>query len=353
MATAAAIRPDIHVSRVDDAEMADTWPRAVDGLGGAHIAHAPAWFRAIRDSYGHDPLYLIAEDGEGRYGVLPAFIVRRPVGGTVVSSMPFLDGGGPCTSSPEVADALVARLMEEARGVGASLVELRCTERMLGGPEPMDHKVNLTLSLPSDATRLWKMLDGRVRNQVRKAERSGLSFELGGADKLDDFYPIFAARMHELGSPVHAPRFFAAVMEAFGGRARVAVVRKGSWPVGGLIALAFKSTLVVPWASCLRAYATSCPNMLLYWETIRTACGEGFRRFEFGRSTRGSGTYRFKRQWGAEEEPLPWYTFPSRGPGGADSWRGRGASLLTGSWRRLPLAVTVRLGPRIRRYLTQ
>ena len=94
--------------------------------------------------------------------------------------------------------------------------------------------------------------------------------------------------------------------------------------------------------------------MLLYWETIRTACLEGFRRFDFGRSSRGSGTYRFKRQWGAVESPLFWYTIPIHGrvrPVSPDE--GRIAAYLTSAWRHLPLTVTRGVGPRIRRYLIQ
>ena len=354
MTTATLVRSDVRVSRATDAEVAGAWRRAVGSLAEARLAHAAEWLTVIRSACGHDPLYLEGDDGEGGRGVLPAFIVRRPVGGTVVSSMPFLDGGGPCSSSDAVADALVARLVEEARSVGADAVELRCPQRLAVASEPMEHKVNLTLPLPADADRLWRQLDGSVRNQVRKAERSGLSVEIGGAERLNDFYAIFSTRMRELGSPAHSRRFFGEVFQAFGSRARMALVRKGATPVGGLIALGFKDVLAVPWASCLRPYLTLCPNMLLYWVTIRNGCGEGFRRFDFGRSTRGSGTYRFKRQWGAQEEPLRWYTIPmSRRrrrlrPTGA----GR-AAFLAGSWRRLPLAVTRRLGPHIRKYLTQ
>ena len=352
--TAALIPTELRVSRVTGADFAGSWRRTVDRLVDSRLAHAAEWFRVIREAYGHEPLYLEAEDEDGGYGVLPAFIVRRPILGPIVSSMPFLDGGGPAASSAPLAAALVTRLVEEARDAGAPVVELRSIRRLGVPSEPEEHKVNLTLALPADPVRLWQQLDGSVRNQVRKAGRSGLTVELGGSEKLDEFYPIFATRMRELGSPAHARRFFGAILDTFGHRARVALVRKGSAPVGGLIAVAFKDVLAVPWASCLRRYLPLCPNMLLYWETIRAACLEGFARFDFGRSTRGSSTYRFKRQWGAQEEPLFWYTITSGGrrrpsrPG-----TGRGAALLAGCWRRLPFALTRSLGPHIRGYLTQ
>jgi FemAB-related protein (PEP-CTERM system-associated) len=332
----------------------DEWNRVVNEVDQSTLAHSPEWFTIIHHAYGHEPLYLSAEDEEGRRGVLPAFIVRRPLLGTVVTSMPFLDSGGPCSSSTALSTTLVEHLIVHARGFGADVVELRCAQKLRVDWPAMEHKVSLRLPLAGDPDRLWRQFDGSLRNQIRKAERSGLSVEFGNVDKLDAFYDTFAIRMRDLGSPVHAAGFLRAVVEAFGSRSRIVLVRKNRTPVGGLIALTFKDTVVVPWAACLKEYFSLCPNMLLYWETLRAACIDGVGSFDFGRSTRHSGTYRFKVQWGAREEPLFWYTIPvssrrnrTAGPDG------RRALLLTNAWRRLPLAITRRLGPAVRRYLTQ
>ena len=334
---------------------AAAWRRIVDQSSQAGLAHSPEWFFLIQRAYGHSPLYLQADDGNGRSGVLPAFVVRRPFLGAVVTSMPFLDSGGPCSPNPATRRMLVDHLVAEARRIGARLVELRCSEPVDIAARPAEHKVNMTLSLPPDPDRLWRQFDKQVRNQIRKAERSGLSIEFGGVEKLAAFYEAFVVRMRDLGTPVHAPGFLRAVLETFGTRARIVLVRKDSATVGGLIALAFKDRLVVPWATCLKEYFSLCPNMLLYWETLRAACVEGFRRFDFGRSSRNSGTYHFKCQWGATEEPLFWYTIPIASSGVRPTLNGnsRGMPLLTMTWRHLPLALTRHLGPRIRRYLTQ
>ena len=337
--------------------MADTggaWPRIVSEQSQSRLAHSPEWFTVIRHAYGHEPLYVSAEGEDGRSGLLPAFVVRRPLFGTVVTSMPFLDSGGPCSSSAALANMLVERLIGEARRAGARMVELRCTERLGLHVQPTEDKVNLTLPLPADPGRLWSQLDKSVRNQIRKAERSGLTVEFGGRQNLAAFYDTFVARMRDLGSPVHGWGFLSAVLDGFGDRARIVLVRKGSTPVGGLMALAFKDRLVVPWAACLQEYFALCPNMLLYWETIRTACAEGFTRFDFGRSTRHSGTYRFKRQWGAGEEPLYWYRIPiAASRTSSVPARSARAERLARMWQHLPLSVTRHVGPHIRRYLIQ
>src|SRR3989475_6514861 len=121
-------RSDVRVSR-SAPDTAGTWRQVVDEFSQSNLGHSPEWFTVIRSAYGHDPLYLSAEDGEGRHGVLPAFVVRRPVLGTVVTSMPFLDSGGPCASSVGLAHLLVEQLIGQAHRVGARVVELRCTDR--------------------------------------------------------------------------------------------------------------------------------------------------------------------------------------------------------------------------------
>jgi serine/alanine adding enzyme len=342
---------DIRV--VTGAEGDDGWPPAVNASSDAKLAHAAEWFTIIKRAYGHDPLYLAADSDAG-CAVLPAFVVRRPLLGTLVTSMPFLDSGGPCGASPAVAALLVDRLIAEARRRGARTLELRCGDRLPIDTQPIDSKVNMTLALDGDPGALWRRFDKGVRNQIRKAERSGLCVEFGGPAQLAAFYDTFVERMRDLGSPVHALAFLGAVVDGFGSRARVVLVKKGPATIGGLVAVAFKDRLIVPWATSLKEHFALCPNMLLYWETIRTACVDGFARFDFGRSTRLSGTFQFKRQWGAREEPLFWYRIPiapHQSPARAD--RSGSGDLLARLWQRLPLAVTRQVGPHIRKYLVQ
>lgn len=335
-------------------ETADAdWTHAVERCDGARLAHAAAWRAIVARAYGHTPLYLAADDGERVVGGLPAFVVRRPLVGTVVTSMPFLDSGGPCGESTVIRDMLVDRLLQLASAHGARFVELRChVPQMLEAP-PLESKVNMTLRLAS-ADVLWRRFDKTVRNQIRKAERAGLSVERAGAADLALFYDAFAERMRDLGSPVHAIGFLRHVCDTFGPSARLMLVRQGRTTVGGLLAIAFKDRLVVPWSTCRKEFFALCPNMLLYWEAIRSAAADGLQQFDFGRSTRDSGTYRFKRQWGAEEEPLFWYRIPIGGRTVSHAGESsRGGDLACRVWQRLPLAVTRQLGPRIRKYLIQ
>jgi FemAB-related protein (PEP-CTERM system-associated) len=348
-AVAVSAASDVRVFRVVPGQ-AREWQCLVRKLGG-HAAHALEWGTAIRDTYGHEPLYMMAEGSDGLPGLLPAFIVRRPLVGTAVTSMPFLDGGGPLAASRAVSRGLVNALLAHACRIGANFVELRSTTRLPIALQPREHKVNLVLSLPSDPEALWRQLDGAVRSQVRKARRAGLVVEFGGLEQLEAFYAVHSIRMRELGSPVHHREFFRSVLTSFGSRARIAIVRYDAAPIGGMLMLSCNNGLTVPWASCLSQFFSLCTNMLLYWEAIRAGCLDGHDRFDFGRSTRGSGTYHFKRQWGALEMPLYWYTIPIRPGLSLDD--STASSRLVDFWKHLPLSVTRQLGPRVRKYLIQ
>lgn len=61
------------------------------------------------------------------------------------------------------------------------------------------------------------------------------------------------------------------------------------------------------WASALAEHNRTSANMGLYHAFMLRAISDGCTRFNFGRCTPGSGTHRFKLQWGGREEALWWY----------------------------------------------
>ena len=164
----------------------------------------------------------------------------------------------------------------------------------------------MILDLLDDPDEMWKRFDAKLRNQVRKASKSGLTAGWSSREGLSDFYKTFAANMRDLGSPVHSHDFFGAILDEFNDSTKIMLVRKDEDVIGGAVCIFFKGSMIVPWASSLREYFSLCPNNLLYWEMVRWGCENGYRRFDFVRSSPYSGTYRFKKQWGAQEEPLHW-----------------------------------------------
>ena len=101
-------------------EVNKSWNRFVEHHPRATVAHLAGWGEIAREVYGHESIYLTAQDGDGDVvGVLPLILVRSRLFGRRLVSMPFLDYGG------VLAEPVVAWVFILALGLlGASLFNL-------------------------------------------------------------------------------------------------------------------------------------------------------------------------------------------------------------------------------------
>lgn len=331
------------------------WDAFVAGEPEATLAHAAAWARVMREAYGVEPHYLAARESGALAGVLPLVRVPTLRGGAELVSMPYLDTGGILGRDERAVASLFASARARTEASGARALELRQAAPLPGiEPGPPPDRVNLVLPLAADEEALWAALPATVRNQTRKARREGLSPWVAGEEACDAFYAPFRENMRDLGTPVHSRGFYRAAARAFGASLRFVIARDGERPVGGLVAIHTGHRVTVPWASTLRAERRRCPNNLIYWEALRWAVSRGARSFDFGRSPRNSGTHRFKRGWGARDEPLHWLRCTPTGDRLPFTPPGDDPLLRTFSrlWTRLPLSVTDRLGPPLRKRIS-
>jgi hypothetical protein len=373
----------------------------------ANYCHDPAWIDVIREAYGKEAFAFVRTDpvtGAIR-GLAPACHLASAAFGRHLVALPYLDYGGILAEDEDSEDVLRDKLLAEALKHKAQL-EIRSRYPLTGLPAPQDEKVCMILPLreeedagedwsaveeepsaveepwvselgdwglvdgaampaaarkvvkprpakvvaPGDgADAYWKGLDAKVRNQVRKAEKSGVTVKWGREDRLDEFYEVFCVNMRDLGSPTHAKEFFAAVLRHFPGASIGTAHREGRC-IGGLFRILWKDELVIPWASTLKEERTYCPNNALYWEAIRFAFEQGCSRVDFGRSTRDEGTYKFKKQWQARESSLYRYQFDDKGHFLEHAWHVSQGKLgwTRTVWAKLPLKLANSLGPMLR-----
>jgi len=324
--------------------------------------HRFAWLQAVYGAYGFVPAPLMAVRAGRVAGVLPLVCFRGVGGAKKLVSLPYCDVGGPLSDDEAVEGRLVEAATDLARREGAAAVELRRLAHEEGGPAP---KTLMRLDLPQGAdgaqrtARLFGSFPSKLRSQVKKPGRDGLGVKAGGAALLPDFYQVFTRNMRDLGSPTHSLAWFGKVVGGFGRNARVSVVSLPDKTVcAAAILLTHGGRAFVPWASSLREHNRQNPNMLLYWDMLTFACEHGFGQFDFGRSTPGEGTWRFKRQWGAHELGLHWERLEvsekkavaQKAP--EHPGRGKLGRLAQSVWRRLPLGVANRAGPLVRRYIS-
>ena len=208
----------------------------------------------------------------------------------------------------------------------------------------------MRLDLPASAGTLWDGFDPKLRSQIRRPQKEGLEARFG-LDQLDAFYEVFAINMRALGTPVLPRRFFERIAERFPSLVVFGTVYRAAQPLAAGCGFVWRDEFEITWASSLREYSRLAPNMLLYWSFLEHVIGRGVRVFDFGRCTPGGGTHRFKQQWGAADVPLPWLQWSSRNVAATPSPDRPAFKVASAVWRRLPLAVTNRIGPLLARQI--
>lgn len=332
----------------------EEWDRFVRAAPGWTHFHLWGWKDVLERALGHDCPYLEARGADGSLrAVLPLVRVRSLLFGHYLVSMPFLNYGGPLGDADGVR-AVVAAATGLADRDRVKLLELRSR-----GPQPLElpvshRKITVLLDVPPrevGADALWRALPAKVRSQVRRPEKEGVTVRFG-LDQVNGFYGVFARHMRDLGTPVLARGLFEAIAAAFPEDAWFGCAYLGDRPIAAGAGFRWGGEFEMTWASALREYNAIAPNMLLYWKFMERCAEQGVRLFNFGRCTEGGGTHRFKRQWGSRDEPLWWYQHGRGGEGGATpspddgvyAWGPR-------IWKHLPLALANRLGPRVVRFV--
>lgn len=342
-------------------DSASRWDGYVLRHAQATSYHLYGWRSCLGEGLRHRSIYLWARRAGQVVGVLPLVLMRRPLLGDLLVSLPFVNYGGILADDASAAQALQDEAIRLARRLAVSELELRQTSaEVVRGLSASTQRVSMVLSLPTHEQALWKQLGSKLRNQVRKAEKTGFQLQLHGEAGLDAFYAVFSQNMRDLGSPVWSRGFFQRILRRFPQRARLCVLSLQHFPAAAALVFSFKRTLEIPWASSLRTFNAVCANVGLYHGILSHAVREGFEHFDFGRSAPGSGTWKFKKQWGAEEIPLYWHRWqartglestlePAEGAQGLESKREQ----LEQAWQQLPVWATRWVGPPLRRLLAQ
>jgi FemAB-related protein (PEP-CTERM system-associated) len=327
-------------------------PRLVAYVGSrglVPLSRHPAWLSVLADGLGHTPYCLEAFEGEKTHGFLALADVRSMLFGRFLVSLPYLNYGGMLADNADVARRLIDRAVELADTLGVRYLELRHEQPTAHAAltAKMDAKVHMRRPLPDTPEKLWKSLKDKVRNQVRRGQKSGLSVTWGREHLLEDFYDVFSRNMRDLGTPVYGRSLFRAVLRHFPSQAEFCVIRAADKPVAAALLLHGWGTTEVPSASTLREYNQVCANMLLYWHLLERAVERGQTVFDFGRCTKNSNLQRFKAQWGAQPEPAEWQYYVRSGTVGEMRPESPRYQRMIRIWQRLPVAVTRLLGPRI------
>lgn len=327
------------------------WDRFAESQAGFTHFHRLRWKTVLAEVFGHNTVYLAARRDGALAGVLPLIWVRSAVFGRFLVSMPFLNYGGPLGDA-EAVRALADAAVTEARSGKAKLLELRSRISLPLELSVSHRKITVVLDLPDTHAALMQAFPSKLRSQVRRPEKEGVTVRFG-PDQVDPFFRVFSRHMRDLGTPTLPLRFFRALADAFGEDVWFGCAWLGQEPIACGAGFRWGREFEMTWASSLSSHNRISPNMGLYWAFMQRAIDARLALFNFGRCTPDGGTHRFKRQWGSRDEILWWYQDSSSGAAvdatpspdhGAFAWGPR-------IWKHLPLPIANILGPRVVRFI--
>lgn len=345
-----------------DSDVSVLWDKYVYDHPCGTLYHLFSWKRVIEETYAHKTYYLAAvntNSGSALTGILSLIHLKHFLFGNSLISIPFFDMGGILGDDEETEKTLLAEAIKLGKSLKVDSIEFRHTNThscfessnlsYSMAYTSKKHKVRMLLGLPESSEALMQSFKSKLRSQINKSIKQGLETKIGGKELLDKFYKVFLINMRDLGSPVHSKKLFQKVLEQFNEHTRIIIVHKNNKPYAASIVSGFRETLENPWSSSLRKFSQLSPNMLLYWTMLEYACDNGYKYFDFGRSTPKEGTYRFKQQWGANPEPLHWQYIFLNGKPVEDVSEKSKFSMAIQCWQKLPVSVTGILGPMIRK----
>ena len=367
----------VHLLKEEDKER---WDEYVIKSSASNCYHLTGWKNVIEKTFGHKTYYLLATQDSSNstnpinsividsftqssvlspqslvnpsspiVGILPIVQLKSLIFGNFMVSCPYFNYGGICADNDEIREELLKEAVDITEREGGKHIELRHTDHILNGLPAKTAKVSMRLELPQKPEELWDSFSSKLRSQIRRPTKEEMYSRFGREEELDNFYTIFSINMRDLGTPVYSKAFFKNILGEFPEATWICTAyTKEGIPVASGFLVAFKDRLEIPWASSLKEYNRFGPNMLLYWSVLKFACEKGFRLFDFGRSTPGEGTYKFKEQWGAKPVQLYWhYWLKNGGPLPELNPDNPKYKLAINIWRKLPVGLTILIGPHI------
>ncbi|TVY10080.1 GNAT family N-acetyltransferase [Paenibacillus cremeus] len=335
--------------------MKDEWDRLA--LTQGTVFHSTAFRKLLLRSFGYQCAYHAIMDKDDRICAMIPLVVGRNLGlKRVAVSLPFVNYTDICAvSSDAMAFAIEAIAALKAK-LGLSYVELRFKAQRISRPDWREQLQNHTFVLPlsSNEEEVLSRSSSSNRNHVRKVYKNHcfrVSFDLR---HLDAFYKVYVRRMKQLGSPAPDIRFFKRFFELLPDHAALLTVQDSvtSATVGGMLLLKSpgNSTLYYPYGANLVEYNNKYLNNFMYWEAVRYGIRSGCQYLDLGRSQTGSGTYKYKEQWGAEAKQLQYLIYDG-GQAAAAPPDKQSLSFFIELWKAAPSFVTNQAGKRLIRFL--
>ncbi|MCQ8180315.1 FemAB family PEP-CTERM system-associated protein [Methylomonas sp. SURF-1] len=323
---------------------AEVWDNYVMAAAGGSFFHLAAWQQVIKRAFGHPTYYYYCEQDGQVTGVLPLTHIKSVLFGNSLVSNAFCVYGGILASNDQAFQALQAQAQQLARDLGVDCLEMR--NRQQAHPD-WPHKelyVTFRKELDPDVEKNLNAIPRKQRAMVRAGIKAGLGSVID--DNVDRLYAAYSESVRNLGTPVFPKKYFQILKDVFGKDCEILTVEHEGRLIASVMSFYFMDEVLPYYGGGVDAARDLKGNDFMYWEVMRRAVEKGCKIFDYGRSKIGTGSYRFKKHWGFEPEPLFYEIdlvaakqIPEINPLNPKY------QLFIAAWKKLPLPISQLIGP--------
>lgn len=292
------------------------WDAFVERHPFGWVTHLSAWKRVLESAFPHmrgHYMALVDDAGEIQAG-LPIYEVRSRLTGNRLVSIPFATISDPLVSSHEQLDILLEAAKFLSKSLDIADIEIRTTKSynfmtnkgFLGTHYFKIHYIDLIPGIDE----LWKSLQQKsVRYEINKAQKNNLGLETGhDQNDLLIFFKLYVDTRKRLGLPPHPYNFIKLLWEEFNTSKKLILymAKYKNQTIVAHIVFRFNNRVSAEFEGWDRTFYKLSANPFLFWEEIKSAKNDGFKVYDFGRtSPKSKSLMKFKSHWGTKVSDLP------------------------------------------------
>ncbi|MBX9621858.1 MAG: GNAT family N-acetyltransferase [Alphaproteobacteria bacterium] len=314
----------------------------------SNLYHLLEWHEVLKDTYGLNPVYVIAEDANKIVGCIPLMEVKSILKGTRLVSLPLSYNVPILSNHNEISLALLNLLQTMQNKY--EYIELRDSNpthfkynRVTN--EHVSSQINLDRFKSHDD--YWTQLKQRKRRRNIRKECADLTIRK--SENKEDFktlYELTSVSKKRQGAASYPKLLFINLHKKMSHLTDLYIAYHNSVPLAGVLIIKFKSTSIYAYGGALHNKISKKyrPMDVLLWEAIKNAFNQNQLVFDFGSSPKNHSTLiAFKEKWSPQHINLSYkimsnnYKHISR--------TGLLAHCLTKSFKIMPLSLNKIIGP--------
>ncbi len=332
----------------------NVWQTYVEGHADSTIYHTLPWHDTVCETFGHEPIYLLAMRNHTCVGVLPLFFVNSWIMGRLLVSVPYGVGGGILADDEVVAAKLFDRTKQVAEERSCRSIDLRSRQATMTHIPTLSDYAIFERTLPDHVEDVLGWLPRKARAAARNGRNKYGLQAVFGDQYLHDVWMLYSRSMRRLASITYPFPFFQSLIQHTPNNHWVMLIKRGRETVAGLVTLLYRDR-VIPYFIGASEMANHCSAAnYAYLSLMERGVAHGYRVFDFGRTRINNvGSTNFKRFHGFEPQTLGYQRYVLSGATAPKtSPSDTRYKVVRRLWPLIPLSLTRTLGRYVSPHLT-